>query len=82
MAYFEKVKFPIVEEITYSITDDQKQTVTLTAEQAYELLEWLEQFRDELLHVGAFHELFPPEELPASQQAVSREVHEKKLPHL
>lgn len=65
MAYFEKMEFPTVEEITYSITDDQHQTVTLTSEQARELLEWLEQFRDELFHIGAFHELFPPEELPA-----------------
>ncbi len=65
MAHFEKVEFPVVEETTYSITDDQHQTVTLTGEQARELLEWLEQFRDELFHTGAFHELFPPEELPA-----------------
>lgn len=65
MTYFEKVEFPVVEETTYYITDDRHQTVALSVEQARELLNWLEQYRDELRGVVPVQELFPPEELPA-----------------
>jgi hypothetical protein len=65
MANFEKVEFPIVEDTTYYITDDQNQTVALTIAHARELLEWLEQYRDELYNVAPLRELFLPEELPA-----------------
>jgi hypothetical protein len=67
MTYFEKVEFPVVEETTYYITDDQKQTVALSTVQARELLDWLEQYHDELSHTVPMHTLFPPQELPAQQ---------------
>ena len=45
MASFEKKDFP---EISYCITDDYKREAQLTPEQAYELLQWLYERRDEL----------------------------------
>jgi hypothetical protein len=45
MASFEKKDFP---EISYCITDDYRREIQLTPEQAYELLAWLDQHRDEM----------------------------------
>ena len=48
MARFERRDFPEIGRIAYQITDDYGHQAELTPAQAYSLLEWLYQYRDEL----------------------------------
>ena len=68
MAHFQKVDDPAMDGTRYHITDDQGRLVQLSAEQAYELLEWLYQHMEELhdLKESEDDEQGPTQHLPSS----------------
>ncbi len=61
MAHFERVPYP--GRPGYSVTDDYGHTAELSTEQAYELLAWLDQYRDEM-----FEELHPERNLAKTHE--------------